>query len=65
MQIVNVGEPCHPLISNLTTMGFITTQNGWTHMELFNYNPWGGQAFGGASVIANDLTDPDFETPGP
>ena len=61
--IVNVGEPCHPLVSNLTTMGFITTQNGWTHMELFNYDPWGGLNFGGASVIATDLTDPAFDTP--
>jgi hypothetical protein len=61
--IVNVGEPCHPLVSNLTTMGFITMQNGWTHLELFNYDPWGGQPFGGGSVIATDLTEPGFDTP--
>ena len=62
--IINVGEPCHPLVNNLTTMGFITTANGWTHMELFNYDPWGTQAFGQAEVLANDLVDPALDTPG-
>jgi hypothetical protein len=62
--IVNVGEPCHPLVSNLTTMGFITTQNGWTHQELFNYDPWGGQFFGGGGgMLSADLTDPALDTP--
>ena len=63
LPIVNVGEPCFPLVSNLTTEGFITMANGWTHAELFDYDPWGGQPFGGGSVIATDLTDPAFETP--
>jgi hypothetical protein len=61
--IVNVGEPCHPLVNNLTTMGFVTSANGWTHMELFNYDPWGGQNFGGADVLATSLVDPAFDTP--
>lgn len=61
--IVNVGEPCFPLVNNLTTQGFITAANGWTNPSLFNYDPWGGQPFGGADVIATDLTDPAFETP--
>ena len=61
--IVNVGEPCFPLVSNLTTQGFITTANGWTHQELFNYDPWGGLNFGGASVISIDLTDSSLDTP--
>jgi hypothetical protein len=61
--IVNVGEPCYPLVNNLTTMGFITSANGWTHMELFNYDPWGSRPFGGADVLALDLTDPAFDTP--
>jgi len=63
LTIVNVGEPCYPLVSNLTTQGFITTANGWTNQALFDYDPWGGQPFGGGSVIATDLTDPAFETP--
>jgi hypothetical protein len=61
--IVNVGEPCHPLVSNLTTEGFITTQAGWTHSELLNYDPWGTAPFGGGDVLASDLTEPDFATP--
>ncbi len=63
LPIVNVGEPCFPLVNDLTTQGFITAANGWTNQQLFHYDPWGGQPFGGASVIATDLTDPAFETP--
>lgn len=63
LPIVNVGEPCLPIVNNLTTQGFITTANGWTNQVLFNYDPWGGQPFGDASVVATDLTDVAFETP--
>ncbi len=63
LPIVNVGEPCSPLVHNLTTEGFITSANGWTNQELFNYDPWGTQPFGGANVLANDLTDSTFDTP--
>jgi hypothetical protein len=62
LAIVNVGEPCAPLVHDLTTQGFITTANGWTHQELFNYDPWGVQPFGGADVLAADLTDSAFDT---
>jgi hypothetical protein len=61
--IVNVGEPCFPLVTNLTTEGFVTTANGWMNQVLFDYDPWGGQPFGGGSVVASDLTDPAFDTP--
>jgi hypothetical protein len=63
LPIVNVGEPCAPLVTNLTTQGFITTANGWSNQALFDYDPWGGQPFGGGSVLSVDLTDPAFETP--
>ncbi len=63
LPIVNVGEPCFPLVRDLTTEGFITAANGWTNQQLYNSDPWGGQPFGGASVIASDLTDPAFDTP--
>jgi hypothetical protein len=62
LPIINVGEPCFPLVADLTTDGFITPENGWTNRSLYNYAPWGGQPFGESSVIASDLTDPDFET---
>lgn len=63
LPIVNVGEPCFPLVNDLTTQGFITTANGWMEQSLFHYDPWGGQPFGQADVIASDLTDPEFATP--
>jgi hypothetical protein len=62
--IVNVGEPGHPLVHDLTDQGFITTANGWTHMALFHFDPWkAGQTFGGAGDVAADLVDPAFDTP--
>jgi hypothetical protein len=61
LPIVNVGEPCFPLVHDLTTEGFIRAENGWTNTSLYNYAPWGGQPFGQSGVIASDLTDPDFE----
>lgn len=63
LPVVNVGEPCFPLVNNLTTQGFITTANGWKNQVLFDYDPWGGQPFGEGSVVATDLTDAEFETP--
>jgi hypothetical protein len=59
--IVNAGEPGHPLVSNLTTQGFITAANGWTKPELMNVDPWASGDFGGAGAIADDLVDPTFE----
>jgi len=62
--IVNVGEPGHPLVHDLTDQGFITSGNGWTHMELFHFDPWKtGASFGGAGVVAADFVDPAFDTP--
>jgi hypothetical protein len=59
--IVNVGEPDHHTIANLTTQGFITAQNGWTELTLMNFDPWSASDFGTAGNIANDLIDPAFE----
>lgn len=63
LPIVNVGEPCFPLVHDLTTEGFVTTANGWTNQVLLHYDPWGGQPFGDGSVLSTDLTDPAFDTP--
>jgi len=62
-EIVNAGEPAHPLIHDLTDHGFITTANGWTHMELFHFDPWKDQTFGSAGNVSQDLVDPAFDTP--
>ena len=59
----NAGEPAHHLTEDLTTNGFITTQNGWTEQSLFHFNPWSMQIFGGAGSIGSDLVDPAFDTP--
>ncbi len=58
--VLNAGESNAHLVMNLTTQGFITMANGWTSMELFNYDPWGGMSFGGAGNVADDLTDEMF-----
>jgi hypothetical protein len=57
---VNAGEPGKPLMNDLTTQGFITAQNGWTHMELFHFDPWKPGNFGGAGDVSKDLVDPAF-----
>jgi len=60
--IVNVGEPEHHMISNLTAQGFITGANGWTEAELMNFDPWNPMIdFGGAGNVADDLQDATFE----
>ena len=58
--IVNVGEPGHPRIKNLTTEGFITTANGWKNAALMNFDPWKPGNFGGAGDVSNDLVDLAF-----
>ncbi len=59
--IVNVGEPDHHLVSNLTTQGFITMGNGWSKAELMNFDPWAaGVEFGGAGDPAGDFVDDTF-----
>jgi hypothetical protein len=62
-EILNAGEPGHPLITDLTTQGFISAANGWTNTQLYDYNPWGNTSFGGAGNVTGDLTDSAFDTP--
>ena len=58
--IVNAGEPGAPLVTNLTTQGFITAANGWSKPEVMNVDPWGPGDFGSAGNIADDLVDETF-----
>ena len=58
--LVNAGEPGKPLMSDLTTQGFVTVQNGWKNMQLFHFDPWKPGKFGGAGDVSNDLVDPAF-----
>jgi hypothetical protein len=54
--LVNVGEPDHPLVSDLTTDGFIQLETGWDS-RLLHADPWKHGDFGGAGNIANQLTN--------
>ncbi len=58
--LLNAGEPGSPLITNLTTEGFINGAHGWSEQELMNFNPWGGGEFGGAGKVSEDLVDMAF-----
>jgi hypothetical protein len=63
VMLINAGEPNAHLTDDLTDAGLITAANGWTLMGLFNWNPWTPDAtFGGAGIIAADLTDPSYDT---
>lgn len=60
--IVNVGEPEHHMVTNLTAQGFINATNGWSEAELMNFDPWNTMSdFGGAGNISGDLQDATFE----
>lgn len=58
--LVNAGEPGQPLTTDLTQQGFITPANGWNLPSLLNFNPWGGDKFGGAGKVSEDLVDSAF-----
>jgi hypothetical protein len=58
--MVNAGEPGAHMIEDLTAQGFITDANGWTKPEVFDYDPWGPNEFGGAGKVSEDLVDPTF-----
>jgi hypothetical protein len=60
--VVNAGEPGHPLVTDLTTQGFVTAANGWTEASLQHFDPWDQtKNFGGAGNVAGDLQDAAFE----
>jgi hypothetical protein len=58
--IVNIGEPTHPRVTNLTTQAFITATNGWKSAVLMNFDPWKPGNFGGAGDVSKDMVDPAF-----
>ena len=58
--VINVGEPGHPLVNDLTAQGFITAANGWTETSLFHFDPWKAGDFGQAGDLSADLVDDRF-----
>ncbi len=59
-QILNVGEPGKPLVTDLTASGLITSSGGWTEASVMNYQVWGTAQFGTAGVVSEDLDDATF-----
>jgi hypothetical protein len=57
---VNAGEPGAPMLSDLTSDGFIDTALGWSEETLMGYDPWSGADFGSAGNVADDLQDSAF-----
>jgi hypothetical protein len=61
---VNAGEPGKPLTNDLSANGgFIDATHGWVEQSLYGYDPWGGQEFGSAGVVSDDLVDSAFLIP--
>jgi len=54
--LLNVGEPGHPLVTDLTAQGFVQAPYGWPK-ELLNFNPWGTAEFSGGGRVDKPLTD--------
>jgi hypothetical protein len=52
--LLNVGEPGHPLVSDLTTQGFVQAADGWP-AELLDFDPWGTAEFAGGGRIDTPL----------
>jgi hypothetical protein len=63
--MLNAGEPGHPLLGDLTDLGWITPEKGWASSDVWHYDPWAGGDFGGAGDVSLDLVDPDFDTSDP
>lgn len=61
--LLNVGEPNHPMVTDLTSQGFVQPADGWDQ-QLLHFNPWGPTEFAGGGSLAKPLTG-DLAPPGP
>jgi hypothetical protein len=52
--LVNVGEPDHPTVTDLTAQGFV--QPGTWDQQLLHMNPWGSVEFAGGGRLDRPLT---------
>lgn len=52
--LLDVGEPDHPLVRDLTDQGFVTPANGWNE-QLLHLDPWGSVQFGGGGRLDTPL----------
>jgi hypothetical protein len=54
--LLDVGEPDHPLVRDLTEQGFVQRADGWAD-ELLHANPWGQKEFSGGGRLDQPLTN--------
>jgi hypothetical protein len=52
--LLNVGEPDHPTVTDLTAQGFVQAPYGWPQ-ELLQFNPWGSAQFSGGGRLDQTL----------
>lgn len=54
--LLDVGQEASPLVTNLTTAGFVLAADGWDP-SLLDYDPWSPGVFGGAGHVREQLRD--------
>lgn len=54
--LLDVGQPDHPLVRDLTTQGFVQRADGWAD-ELLHFDPWGTAEFSGGGRLDQPLLD--------
>jgi len=54
--LLNVGEPDHPLVTDLTAQGFVQAAGGWGQ-QLLHVDPWSSVEFGGGGRLDVPLTN--------
>ncbi len=54
--LVNVGEPDHPMVTDLTAQGFVKAADGW-NQQLLGFNPWSTVEFAGGGRLDKPLSE--------
>ena len=54
--LLNVGEPDHPTVRDLTAQGFVQGADGWAR-QLLHADPWGTAEFSGGGRLDQPLTN--------
>ena len=61
--LLNVGEPGHAMVNDLTTQGFVTLAGGWDE-SLLHIDPWSSTQFSGGGRLDTPLSE-RLAPPGP
>jgi hypothetical protein len=54
--LLDVGQPGHPLVRDLTDQGFVQPSSGWAD-QLLHFDPWSTNELGGGGRLDKPLTD--------